>query len=396
MARDFPESDDAALWRRVNTAVPLTFGIIATVAYTMRLYATVMIVRRVRVEDYLMGLAVLLMIGNTASVLIKASNGMGVPDADLPQYRRVNFKLGSWLVIKFWSSSMTFAKLAIILFLRRVVGGKRSNRIALDVLAALVVVWGASNFFYTIWFCTPVAYYWDRSIEGGQCVSNSLYMIESKTIAWSALVMDLAILGIPVPTIWHLRITLRQKIGITFILCIGVIVCIFSGLRAVQFAFFDTSRLSSELYPKKNVSGMFLCIMMTSMLTHNLASSILQGLWTVLENQFTVLCGCLPQLGPFVRRQNANNILSSGKGSGYLGSYEPPNTIRSWGLQRINAIQTSVSGAHDAADGRSKSNSGWRERQNSSELELRGIEVQTTIDQEVSIGHKCEYSYNLR
>ncbi|EFY89473.1 integral membrane protein [Metarhizium acridum CQMa 102] len=181
------------------------------------------VARRVRVEDFFMGCAVLLMIGNTASVLLKAFNGIGVPDKDLPHYRQVKFKLGSWLVIKFWSASMIFAKLAIILFLRRVIGVNRTARAALDILAVLVVIWGASNFFYTIWFCKPVAYYWDRTIEGGWCVDNDLYMIESKIIASTAVAMDVAMLSIPIPTIWHLQIRQRQKIGITFILCIGVV-----------------------------------------------------------------------------------------------------------------------------------------------------------------------------
>lgn len=118
---------------------------------------------------------------------------------------------------------MIFAKLAIILFLRRVVGIQRPARIALDILAVLVVIWGSSNFFYTIWFCKPVAYYWDRTIQGGWCVDNELYMIESKIIASTAVVMDVIMLAIPIPTIWHLQIRLKQKIGITFILCIGVV-----------------------------------------------------------------------------------------------------------------------------------------------------------------------------
>ncbi|OAQ60318.1 hypothetical protein VFPPC_10736 [Pochonia chlamydosporia 170] len=367
MGRDFPESEEAAYWRRVNTAVPLTFAILATIAYALRVYATLVIARRVRVEDFFMGCAVLLMIGNTASVLLKAFNGIGVPDKDLPHYRQVNFKLGSWLVIKFWSASMIFAKLAIILFLRRVVGIQRPARIALDILAVLVVIWGSSNFFYTIWFCKPVAYYWDRTIQGGWCVDNELYMIESKIIASTAVVMDVIMLAIPIPTIWHLQIRLRQKIGITFILCIGVVVCVFSLLRAVQFSQFNTANLST--------------------------SSILEGLWTVLENHFTVLCGCLPQLGPLFRKTATEKDINSGKSSGYLGSYDPSKNIRSWGFQKMSAIETSVSGAHDVIDP-SRYNSS-RERQNSSEIELKGIEVQTTINQEVSIGTRSDDDYHL-
>jgi hypothetical protein len=118
---------------------------------------------------------------------------------------------------------MVFAKLAIILFLRRVIGTKKASRVALDTLAVLTVIWGSANFFYTIWFCKPVAYYWDRSIEGGWCVDNDVYMVESKIIASTAVVMDVVMLAIPLPTVWHLKIRLRQKMAISFVLCIGVV-----------------------------------------------------------------------------------------------------------------------------------------------------------------------------
>ncbi|KAF5121903.1 hypothetical protein E5D57_012374 [Metarhizium anisopliae] len=374
MARDFPESEEAAYWRRVNTAVPLTFAALATVAYALRVYATLVLARRVRVEDFFMGCAVLLMIGNTASVLLKAFNGIGVPDKDLPHYRQVNFKLGSWLVIKFWSASMIFAKLAIILFLRRVTGVNRTARAALDTLAVLVVIWGASNFFYTTWFCKPVAYYWDRTIEGGWCVDNDLYMIESKIIASTAVAMDVAMLSIPIPTIWHLQIRLRQKIGITFILCIGVV-------------------STRQTYPVRPTSRpLFIRQVCTDVVSLE-ASSILEGLWTVLENYFTVLCGCLPQLGPLFRRSTKEKEMSTGPGSGYLGSYDPSKNIRSWGFQKMSAIETSVCGAHDAPV-QARYNSS-KEQHNSSELELKGIEVQTTINQEISIGTRSDDEFHI-
>ena len=111
----------------------------------------------------------------------------------------------------------------------------------------------------------------------------------------------------------------------------------------------------------------------------------MEGLWTVLENHFTVLCGCLPQLGPLFRKSTtAKPELGNRKSSGYVGSYDGSKHIRSWGFQKMSAIETSVSGAHSHLD-HTRYNSS-RDRSNSSEIELKGIEVQTTINQEVSIG----------
>lgn len=162
---------------------------------------------------------------------------------------------------------MICAKLSIILFLRRVIGVRKAVRVALDIMAVAVVIWGLSNFFYTIFFCHPVAYYWDRTIPGGWCVDNDVYMIESKLIASFAVVMDVIILLIPMPTVWNLQIKTKRKVAISSILCVGVMyvflgsmnwprfshsisVCIFSLLRAVQFGYFDTANLSSKQAPK--------------------------------------------------------------------------------------------------------------------------------------------------
>lgn len=116
-------------------------------------------------------------------------------------------------------------------------------------------------------------------------------------------------------------------------------------------------------------------------------------MWTVLENYFTVLCGCLPQLGPLFRRSTKEKEMSSGPGSGYLGSYDPSKNIRSWGFQKMSAIETSVCGAHDAPV-QARYNSS-KEQHNSSELELKGIEVQTTINQEISIGTRSDDEFHV-
>ncbi|KND87613.1 hypothetical protein TOPH_07738 [Tolypocladium ophioglossoides CBS 100239] len=363
MDRDFPESEESAYWKRVTIAVPLTFTILATIVYMLRVYATRKISSKVRAEDVLMGCAVVLMWGDTASILLKAFNGVGVPDALLPHYRQVRFKLGSWLVIKFWSSSMICAKLSIILFLRRVIGVRRAVRMALDFMAVAVVIWGLSNFFYTIFFCQPVAYYWDRTIPGGRCVGNHVYMIESKLIASIAVVMDFIILLIPMPTVWNLQIKTKRKIAISSILGVGVVVCIFSLLRAVQFGYFDTANLST--------------------------SSNLEGLWTLLENNFTVMCGSMPQLGPLFKKTLSEST-TSGKAGQYYRSNDVPRSGGTWGFRPMNDISTSVSGTYDKRGQLSQGEP--KERQNSSEIELRGIEVHTTINQEVSRDIESEQS----
>lgn len=116
---------------------------------------------------------------------------------------------------------MACAKISIILFLRRLLGVTKTLRVTFDIMAVLVVCWAAVPFFYTIFFCNPVAYYWDKTIEGGSCVDNDKYMLESIIVGVLALVSDIIILIIPMPSIWRLQIKTKQKIAVTSILCVG-------------------------------------------------------------------------------------------------------------------------------------------------------------------------------
>ncbi|UNI18200.1 hypothetical protein JDV02_004482 [Purpureocillium takamizusanense] len=253
MARDFPESAEAAEWRQLLAGVSIGFGSFATIAFLMRVFASRMVSAKVRLDDVLMGCAVLLMWGDVAAVLLKAFNGVGVAAQDLPHYRQIRFNIGSWLVTKFWATSQACVKLSIIIFIRRVLGLTRPVVLALKVVFASVVVWGIFAVLYTTFMCRPVSFYWDRTIPGGSCIPNEQYESLNIFSAIVAAVADITILIIPTPTIWRLRIRRKQKIAVQVVLCVGLIVCIFSALRVVQFFTFNTNHLSSKYSPLYSV-----------------------------------------------------------------------------------------------------------------------------------------------
>jgi len=71
MARDFPESAEAAAWRELLAGVSIAFGSIATIAFLLRVIASrVVVSAKGRVDDVLMGCAVLLMWGDVTAVLL--------------------------------------------------------------------------------------------------------------------------------------------------------------------------------------------------------------------------------------------------------------------------------------------------------------------------------------
>jgi hypothetical protein len=96
----------------------------------------------------------------------------------------------------------------------------------------------------------------------------------------------------------------------------------------------------------------------------------------VLENEFSIICGCAPQLAPLFKSLRS----AKEKLSGYSAPY---NTSILGKHAKMSVIQTTVCGTHfdDVHVQRPARAMGGR---SSSEIELKGIEVHTAIDQEIS------------
>lgn len=70
---EMPDSEVEEQWRMTLPAVSLTFGILASAFFALRVYTSRIASRKIRAEDLLMGISVVLMWGTVASVLLSTS-----------------------------------------------------------------------------------------------------------------------------------------------------------------------------------------------------------------------------------------------------------------------------------------------------------------------------------
>lgn len=71
-----------------------------------------------------------------------------------------------------------------------------------------------------IFQCTPVQYFWDKTIPGGHCVNQDLgYAIDSTINAIQVMVAVL----LPIPILWDLQMPLAKKIRCMLALFVGVL-----------------------------------------------------------------------------------------------------------------------------------------------------------------------------
>ena len=90
-------------------------------------------------------------------------------------------------------------------------------RIAVKILSGFVVAWFITVFFLVIFQCLPVHHFWDR-LTPGSCIDSITAFIAT---AGLNIATDTAILILPMPTVWQLRISRSQKVALTGIFLVG-------------------------------------------------------------------------------------------------------------------------------------------------------------------------------
>ncbi|RHZ67312.1 uncharacterized protein CDV56_104744 [Aspergillus thermomutatus] len=340
-------------WKNVLTIVPIVGAGVATIMFLLRLFSRRLAAAGFFLEDLLMGIGLILSYCATAFVVETAFNGVGVPVASLPHDERYRIQFGSWMIQKFWAPSMAFVKISIVVFLKRLLGSVRAYAIVSNCLIAFIAVWALTALLVNTFQCWPVQYYYDKTLEG-HCMKGQVQFFQA--MGSIALVEDVIILCLPIPIVWRLQITFRQKMALTLVFSLGGLVCIFSLLRLIEFRNFVVTDLAS--------------------------SSAKESIWTCLELDVAIICGCLPLLKPLV--QGFLGKVKSGVSKGYsqpsTGSKLPfpASRTNNDGFQQIDDPHGTL-----ASTASKSPNTMATPSCNSSDVELQGITVHTSIRQDV-------------
>jgi hypothetical protein len=113
---------------------------------------------------------------------------------------------------------MAFIKISIIFFLRSLFCARPIVRRCLDVLSVIIALWATAALLTNIFQCWLPSYYYNKNQKGYCMPGQKQFFMAMGSLA---LIEDTVILLIPMPTIWTLKVKLRQKIAVTFILSLG-------------------------------------------------------------------------------------------------------------------------------------------------------------------------------
>ncbi|KAF2707419.1 hypothetical protein K504DRAFT_535920 [Pleomassaria siparia CBS 279.74] len=201
--------------------------------------------------------------------------GFGVRYATLPHESRVTARKWFYGAQVMYKIVLMLNKISMVCLYYRIFAVSSSKfRMACHITNGIILVSGLVCIIGTIFQCTPISLFWDKSIEGGRCLNTTPWWMSYSVIQIS---IDVALLVLPVQQVLSLSITKAEKLGLSFIFGTGMFVTFASIYRATTLAI-----SSNDPDPTWG--------------------PVPTAVWSVIEPNAGIICTCLPMLRhPFVR-----------------------------------------------------------------------------------------------
>ncbi|KAI1140046.1 hypothetical protein F5Y05DRAFT_376973 [Hypoxylon sp. FL0543] len=128
-----------------------------------------------------------------------------------------------------YSCLSPLAKISLLALYYRIFYLSRTLRIAVWIMAGLLVSWGISVFFTSIFTCDPIRGFWDLS-SGAKCIDSALFF---EAITIPNIILDVATVILPTREVWKLQMGRDRKLAFTAIFLVGGVVVIAAVARLV-------------------------------------------------------------------------------------------------------------------------------------------------------------------
>lgn len=109
-------------------------------------------------------------------------------------------------------------KISILSFYTTIFPSRTFHIIVYSIIA-VNAVYCVGYIFASLFICTPFAFNWDKTLTNGKCGNTLQLEISSASIN---MIFDLIVVFLPMPTLWRLKMAVRKKLFVSFILGLGL------------------------------------------------------------------------------------------------------------------------------------------------------------------------------
>ncbi|KAH8730187.1 MFS monosaccharide transporter-like protein [Phaeosphaeriaceae sp. PMI808] len=290
-----------------DTRGPLVMGVsAATLALCslfvgLRLISRFIVVRKPGWDDYAMILAWVLAFGASISICYGTTRGLGRRQENIPKDWLRSVKQTSYVFSVLYNPALMITKTSILVFYLTLSKTHKVFRWATIATLAVVNVGGLALTILNIVQCRPVNAAWASPVPASASCTNIVTIYLSS--APLNIITDLAIFFLPMPILTSMRLPKKQKIILVITFGFGIFVAIVDVIRIayLQDAQRATLRVANtdhvETGNKQRNAGDFAWY------------SSLSFMWSTVEINVGIMCGCVPALKPLARRFLPNWII---------------------------------------------------------------------------------------
>ncbi|OAX84593.1 hypothetical protein ACJ72_01047 [Emergomyces africanus] len=221
----------------------------------------------IRIDDWVIMAALACALVFSIAHILAVENGFGRHDYELTSQERMKALIFLFVAQVAYKAVLCLSKTSIVLLYLRIFYTQRSFRWACYFLVTFNIAAGIAYIPPTIWQCSPVHAFWDRSVPH-RCINN---MGSWLSYALINILTDVIILVLPIQQVMRLQLRRNDKIAIIFVFALGGFVCITSIIRTTVIA--GGSKVKDVTW-----------------------SPLPVAIWSTIEINTGIICSCLPMI----------------------------------------------------------------------------------------------------
>ncbi|KAL2280435.1 hypothetical protein FJTKL_12655 [Diaporthe vaccinii] len=212
----------------VGTAV--SFLILTFFSVGLRTYVRGVLTNSFMADDWLMLAAQVVFTISCTFILLGVDTGLGRHNKAVPQNQEIQALKWQALATATYVLNMMFIKLSIGFFLLRLAVQKRYLYTIYGTMF-VVLIWSLALWFWDIFQCSPVQAQWDYTIPNLRCVSAQEVVNAAYALSVMTIVTDWLFALLPIPMIWHVKMSPQAKATVFVVLGLGIFASIATLIR---------------------------------------------------------------------------------------------------------------------------------------------------------------------
>ncbi|KAJ5963480.1 Major facilitator superfamily domain general substrate transporter [Penicillium vulpinum] len=270
--------------------VSITFFSLATIFVALRFISRIFVVRKIGLHDWLMLVAWIIDFGFSFSLFFAVQKGLGLHSSDVRSEDELAFNKANYAFTVLYNPALMAVKTSILVFYMTLTRNQKVFRCANYVTLFVVNAAGLALTFVNVFQCNPVGAVFLSDIPAhAKCTDIVTLYLSSSPVN---IITDLAILLLPMPLLTTMRLPFKQKIILVITFSFGFFVAV---VDVVRIAFLQQAATSRSMEVKsihiQNIGGVDFSWYAS-----------LSFMWSAVEVNLSIICGCVPSLKPLVTR----------------------------------------------------------------------------------------------